>query len=132
MARTSVKLLCLIACIPVTFFLTCPVSATELYIPALKAKSESIDIPIMIDRVVNLIAIPSEVVYQPDLKDSLPVPGNSSEIEKVIVHDDHDSKFITLIPGGASNPSFTLQGGEGLIVYAKQDKEITFTSVPYP
>ena len=64
MARTSVKLLCLIACIPVTFFLTCPVSATELYIPALKAKSgESIDIPIMIDRVDNLAGLKLVMKY---------------------------------------------------------------------
>ena len=77
----------------------------------------------------NLIAIPSDVTNQPDLKDWLPVLGDSSEIEKVMVYDGQAGKFITLIPGDASNPSFMLQGGEGLIVYAKQDKEITFTSV---
>ena len=77
----------------------------------------------------NLIAIPSNVTTQTDLKDWLPILGDSSEIEKVMVYDGQAGKFITLIPGDASNPSFMLQGGEGLIVYAKQDKEITFTSV---
>ena len=77
----------------------------------------------------NLIAIPSDVTNQPDLKDWLPRLGNSSEIEKVMVYDGEARKFITLIPGDTLNPSFMLQGGEGLIVYAKQAKEITFTSV---
>ena len=77
----------------------------------------------------NLIAIPTEVVYQPDLRNWLPVLGDSSEIEKVMAYDNQVGKFITLIPGDPSNPSFMLQGSEGLIVYAKQDKEITFTSV---
>jgi len=77
----------------------------------------------------NLIAIPADVSNQPDLKNWLPAFGDSTEIEKVMVYDDQAGKFITLIPGDTSNPSFTLEGGEGLIVYAKQDKEITFTSV---
>ena len=46
----------------------------------------------------------------------------------MLVYDDQADNFITLIPGDA-NPSFTLERGEGLIVYAKQDKEITFTTV---
>jgi len=77
----------------------------------------------------NLIAIPADVTNQPDLKDWLPVLGNSLEIEKVMVYDHLAGKFITLIMGVLSNESFILQGGEGLIVYAKQDKEITFTTV---
>ena len=77
----------------------------------------------------NLIAIPADVTSMPDLRDWLPVLGDSSEIEKVMVYDDEASKFISLILGETSNPSFILNCGEGLIVYAKQDKEITFTSV---
>lgn len=77
----------------------------------------------------NLIAIPSDVTNQSDLKDWLPVLGDSSEIEKVMVYDGQAGKFVTLIPGDPSNESFTLNGGEGIIVYAKQDKEITFTTV---
>ena len=38
-------------------------------------------------------------------------------------------KFITLIPGVPSNESFMLKGGEGIIVYAKLDKDIIFTTV---
>ena len=77
----------------------------------------------------NLIAIPADVTGQPDLRDWLPAFGDNSEIEKVMVYDNQAGKFITLLPGDASNPSFMLEGGEGFIVYAKQDKEITFTSV---
>lgn len=77
----------------------------------------------------NLMAIPAEVVYQSDLRDWLSVLGDATEIEKVLVYDAQAGEFITLIPDSASNPSFMLQGGEGLIVYARQDKEISFTSV---
>jgi len=77
----------------------------------------------------NLIAIPADVPTQPDLKDWLPVLGNGSEIEKVMAYDDQAGNLITLIPGEPSIESFMLKGGEGLIVYAKQDKEIAFTSV---
>ena len=77
----------------------------------------------------NLIAIPEDVRSMPDLKDWLLILGNLTDIEKVLVYDTQADKFITLIPGDTSNPSFMLKGGEGLIVYAKQDKEITFTSV---
>ena len=77
----------------------------------------------------NLVSIPAGVTSQPDLRDWLPVLGDSTEIEKVMVYDDEAGKFITLIPGETSNPGFILQGGEGLIVYAEQDKEITFSSI---
>ena len=84
---------------------------------------------ILLNKGFNLIAIPADVTNQPDLKDWLPVLGDATEIEKVMVYDKVNSRFVTLIPGDSSNPSFELQGGEGLIVYAKQEKEITFTTV---
>ena len=77
----------------------------------------------------NLIAIPSDVTCRQDIKDWLAVLGDSTDIEKALVYDAQADKFITLIPENTSNPSFMLQAGEGLIVYAKQDKKITFTSV---
>ena len=78
----------------------------------------------------NLVAIPADVSRQPDLlRDWLPILGDSTEIEKVLVYDGQAGKFITLLPGDASNLSFMLKGGEGLIVYAKQDKEVNFTSI---
>jgi YD repeat-containing protein len=80
----------------------------------------------------NLIAIPTEVVYQPDLRNWLPAFGDSSETEKVMVYDDEAGKFVTLIPGEQSAEGLMLMGGEGLIVYAKQDKEITFSSILCP
>jgi hypothetical protein len=77
----------------------------------------------------NLVAIPADVSSMSDLRDWLPIFGDSSKIEKVMVYDEANNRFITLIPDDESNPSFTLEGGEGLIVYAKQEKEITFTTV---
>ena len=77
----------------------------------------------------NLTAIPEEVFYRADLRDWLPLLGNTTEIEKAMIYDNDAGKFVTLIPGDASNQSFTLKESEGLIVYTRQDKEITFTSV---
>jgi hypothetical protein len=77
----------------------------------------------------NLIAIPAEVSIQSDLKDWVSVIGNFSEIEKVMAYDTANGKYITLIPDDPSNPSVILQGGEGLIVYALQDKQVSFTSL---
>ena len=77
----------------------------------------------------NLMAIPAEVEYQKNLRDWLPVLGDSSVIEKVLVHDDRTDTFITLMPGESSSEDFMLKGGEGLIVYAIRDKDITFTSM---
>jgi len=77
----------------------------------------------------NLIAIPADVSTQSDLADWLPVLGDSSEIEKVMAYDEANNRFITLIPEDGSNPSFTLEGGEGLIVYAKEEKQVGFESV---
>jgi len=77
----------------------------------------------------NLISIPAEVTFTNNLRDRLQVLGHTSVIEKVLAYNEQAGRFITLIPGEQSAEGFTLKGGEGLIVYAKQDKEITFTSV---
>jgi hypothetical protein len=77
----------------------------------------------------NLVAIPADVSSMSDLRDWLPIFGDSSEIEKVMVYDEVNNRFVTLIPEDGSNPSFTLQGGEGLIVYAKKEKQVGFVSV---
>ncbi len=77
----------------------------------------------------NFIAIPAEVEYRKNLREWLPILGDSSVIEKVLVYDDQTGTFVTLIPGDPLFEGFILKGGEGLIVYAKQDKEISFTSV---
>ncbi|MBU1059859.1 MAG: hypothetical protein KJ804_16240 [Proteobacteria bacterium] len=77
----------------------------------------------------NLISVPADVTFKPDLRDWLPVFGNSSEIEKVMVFDKKENSFVTMIPEALSNQSFTLQGSEALIVYAKMEKDILFSSV---
>ena len=77
----------------------------------------------------NLIAIPADVSTQSDLADWLPVFGDSYEIEKVMAYDEANSRFVTLIPEDGSNPSFMLEGGEGLIVYAAGEKQVGFVTV---
>jgi hypothetical protein len=71
------------------------------------------------------------VAVTPELKDWLPVLSDITKIEKVMVYDDQEGRFITLTPESGLNPEFTIQGGEGLIVYALQDKEIAFTTLLY-
>ncbi len=77
----------------------------------------------------NLVAIPSEVAFIDDLRSWLAVFGDASEIDKVLAYDDPEEKYTTLIPGDPSNPSVILQQDDGLIVYAKQDREISFASL---
>jgi flagellar hook assembly protein FlgD len=84
---------------------------------------------LLLKRGFNLIAIPEHDPYRPDLKDWLPALGDSSVIEKVLVYNGQAGTFVTLLPDDPLSEGFTLTGGEGLIVYARQDKEITFTAV---
>ncbi len=77
----------------------------------------------------NVPTIPAEVSLVNDLRDWLPVLGDAAEIENVMAFDTAAGKYVTLIPEEPSNPGVILSGGEGLIVYAKQDKEIAFTSL---
>lgn len=77
----------------------------------------------------NLVAIPEDVTNHPDLNYWMPTLGNSSEIEKVLAYNDQTGKFVTLLPGDPPSGSFILQGGEGLIVYANLNKEVTFTTI---
>ncbi|BBO84830.1 hypothetical protein DSCO28_53960 [Desulfosarcina ovata subsp. sediminis] len=76
----------------------------------------------------NMIAIPAEVLFMPDLRDWLPLLGTADDIEKVMVYDPDNYRFLSLTPENSSNPSFTLSGGEALIIYAKRAFEISFTS----
>ncbi len=77
----------------------------------------------------NLTAIPAEVLGRSDLRDWLDTFGTSTEIEKVMAFERQSNRYVTLIPGSLTNPGFVLQGGDGLIVYARQEKEVDFTSV---
>ncbi len=77
----------------------------------------------------NLISIPAEVSILSDLRDWVSVIGDISQIEKVMAYNIAAGKYETLIPGDPLNPSVILQGGEGLIVYAKEDKIVSFTSI---
>jgi hypothetical protein len=85
--------------------------------------------PVQLKKGFNLVAIPSDVSIQSDLRDWMSVIGDISQIEKVMAYDAQAGKYVTLIPEDPSNPSFVLQGGEGLIVYAKLEKEVSFTSL---
>jgi hypothetical protein len=67
-----------------------------------------------------------------DLNDWLQALGDVSEIDNVMAYDSQVETFLTLIPGDPSNPALVLEGGEGLIVYARQQKDIGFASVQCP
>jgi len=77
----------------------------------------------------NLISIPSGADCRPDLNEWLPLFGDNTEIEKVLVFDTDENKFVTIIPEDGFNPEFIRQGGEGLIIYSMQNLEVSFTSV---
>jgi pimeloyl-ACP methyl ester carboxylesterase len=77
----------------------------------------------------NVLSIPEEVMFKEDLRDWISALGNSTEIDKVQAYNDQTAKFATLLPGDPPSGSFMLEGGEGLIVYANQDKEVTFTTI---
>ena len=95
---------------------------------ALSANFAYGEITVPIYKGFNLISIPDDVSGNPDLRDWMPVIGDSTEIEKVMAYDDQTDEYITLIPDSPDNPGFILTNGEGLIVYAKQDKEAVFNS----
>jgi hypothetical protein len=77
----------------------------------------------------NMIAIPADVTYNSDLRNWLPVIGDDTEVEKLLVYDESTGTLVTIIPEDPSNASFILQGGEGLIVYALGEKQIAFTTL---
>ena len=56
----------------------------------------------------NLIAIPEDVTYLPDLKDWLPLLEDSSVIKKVLVYNDEAGTFVTLLPGDSSSEGVML------------------------
>ena len=112
MDRISVKLICLIICGTVTVFWTCPASATELYIPAMKAKSgESIDIPIMIDRVDNLAGL--KLVMKYDSKILTFKKGMKTKHSNSLMHVINDKKPGRLIVVMAGAKGI---GGKGFAV----------------
>jgi hypothetical protein len=77
----------------------------------------------------NMIAIPEDVTFTPDLLDWIPVFGGSMEIEKIMTYDAVAGAFVTVVPEDQENESHILQGGEGLIVYSLVDKQIEFATV---
>jgi hypothetical protein len=77
----------------------------------------------------NMVAIPAEVAYISDLKDWLPILGWATQIKEVHVLDKAIDTFMVLDLADPECPSFSLQGGEGLIVYALEKKTITFLSL---
>lgn len=76
-------------------------SATELYIPALKAKSgESIDIPIMIDRVDNLAGLKLVIKYDSKIltfKKGMTTKHSNSLMH--IVNDKKPGRLIVVMAG---------------------------------
>jgi hypothetical protein len=112
--------------------ITIRVTATDNGMPPANVFDDfnlSVVLQITLKKGFNLVAIPEDVFGQPDLNDWLPVFGDITEIEKVMAYDAVAGKYIILVPDDPTNPSVTLEGGEGLIVYGRQDKEVSFTSL---
>lgn len=74
----------------------------------------------------NLMTIPADVRTVQDLRNWLPTIGNGAQIEKIMAYDQTAGRFVTLVPDNPSNPAFVLKGGEGLIVYARQTRQVVF------
>ena len=77
----------------------------------------------------NLLAIPADVTSSPNLwADWMPVIGDATQIERVMIYDSESEGFLTFIPEEAPTEDYTLIGGEALIVYSKTWKTLTFSS----
>jgi hypothetical protein len=77
-------------------------------------------VPVILETGFNLIAITEDVGRQPGLGSWLTRLGGSETIEKLMVYDPSSGTFISFIPGDTSNHDYSLQGGDGLIAYAKK------------
>jgi hypothetical protein len=79
---------------------------------------------VAIQKGFNLLAIPPHVGDEQDLQDWLGLDAGSTAIERIIVYDHVDERFVSMSPGNPENHSFHLRGGEGLIVYALEESEV--------
>lgn len=86
------------------------------------------DVLLKLKKGFNLISLAADSLSQPDLRDWLPVLGGEDFIEKVMAYDGLAGRYVTLVPGAADNPAYMLEGGEGLIVYAKEARQLTLSS----
>ena len=77
----------------------------------------------------NLINIPTDISGNTELKDWVSTFGVAAEIEKVMAYDVAQNRFVAVIPESPTNPEYTLDGTEGLIVYSNVAKIVTFDSV---
>lgn len=81
---------------------------------------------------LNFIAIPEDIRNKSDLRAWLPVIGNSSEIDRVMMLDVNAGGFVRLVPEDETNAAAPLMGGEGIIVYANQQVDISFATIFCP
>ena len=92
-------------------------------------KQSGPEINVNLKKGFNLVSFPSGVSNTPDLKDWLSIIGDSATIEKVMAYNLETGGCITLIPGGETNPSFTLNNGDAVIIYALKDHTVRFDGV---
>lgn len=86
------------------------------------------DTPIALNTGFNLIALPSDLDCSSAIMDLVPLFSDESGIEKILTFDNEENHYTTILPEDDFDPSF-IHTGDGLIVYALQDQEITFMSV---
>jgi hypothetical protein len=80
----------------------------------------------------NLIGIPAESMFRPNVDDWVVLLGANADIEKVMVFDTAQARFLTFFPEDPANPDLATEKGQGLLVYAAQQGQIVFESVLCP
>ncbi len=80
----------------------------------------------------NLIHFPGYGNPETDLRDWLPVLGDSTAIEKVIAYDKQAGEFIEIRSDDFTSAGYSIRAGDGLVVYAKMDQTAEFPSGTCP
>ena len=97
------------------------------------AESYPVQLPsltIKLNKGFNLVSLPVDPAEEPDLLQLLNQIGNASEIEKVLPYNREKEIYFSIIPESSENETYLFESGEGVVVYALQEKEIEIANPP--